>query len=72
MENAAGTGSEFDSTDDSEEKKFVASSLCALIILLCTIKLFILIYAFDICSEIFLQHKKAENESINAYWPLLA
>lgn len=71
MENAAGTGSEFDGTD-SDEKKFVASSLCALIILLRTIKLFILIYAFDICSEIFLQHKKAENESINAYWPLLA
>lgn len=71
MENAAGTGSEFDGTD-SDEKKFVASSLCALIILLRTIKLFILIYAFDICSEIFLQQKKAENESINAYWPLLA
>lgn len=34
MENAA--GSEFDGTV-SDEKKFVASSLCALIILLCTI-----------------------------------
>ncbi|CAB4319647.1 unnamed protein product [Prunus armeniaca] len=33
VKNAAGTGSEFDGTD-SDEKKFIASSLCAMIILL--------------------------------------